>query len=554
MVTKETVSFGILIVDNTDTVVYSVGCAESVKLRHQLLDDLDAKRAQGCGMIAVSGADNMIATYRAMGESVVFFIQPVEANSTLFNLIASVDFAHEIFTYLLESAYASTIVVDDQAKIRFIPSVHEKVFGLKHGEALGKHVADVIENTRLHEVLRTGQADIGNLQELGGATRVVSRIPITRNGKTIGAIGQMMLKEPETVNALSREVSKLRSEVEFYRHEMSGIKKGSYDLEQMVGNSEAIRQLKSDILKVAPLHVPVLIVGESGTGKELAAHAIHGLSLRHKNRMIFVNAAALPGGLVESELFGYESGAFTGAEKAGRKGKFELADNSSLFFDEIGDMPPEIQVKLLRVLQDGMFERVGGNKVCHSDFRLICASNCNFQEMIAKGQFRLDLYYRISGVTIRMPSLRERLDDIPVLMQSILVAFADRHRSPVKRVDSRVYDYLSEYSWQGNVRQLLHEVEKAAIFCDGPEITIGDFRLMSDVPVERSTAPVVSSAANVATRAPEQTAHGTIQDAIDALEKTMIAEAMTRHRGNKKKVAEELGISRAYLYKKLPPE
>src|SRR5690606_15082766 len=173
-------------------------------------------------------------------------------------------------------------------------------------------------------------------------------------------------------------------------------------LDRIIGSSDAIRQLKSDIMKVAPMDVSVLIVGESGTGKELAAHAIHSLSFRAKHPLIFVNAAALPSSLVESELFGHEPGAFTGANKTGRQGRFEQAHESSLFFDEIGDMPADIQVKLLRVLQDGMFERVGGNRVIQSDFRLLCASNKNFHRMIDEGEFRLDLYYRISGVTIRM--------------------------------------------------------------------------------------------------------------------------------------------------------
>jgi transcriptional regulator with PAS, ATPase and Fis domain len=432
------------------------------------------------------------------------------------------------------------VVVDDQARIKFIPPVHEEFFGIKRGEAIGKHVTEVIENTNLHEVVRTGKAEIGKLQEMGGVTRVVARIPVTENGKTLGAIGRVMFKGPETVHELSNEVTKLRSEVEFYRNELSGLKRRSYGLEKMVGNSDAIRQLKSDIIKVAPLYVPVLIVGESGTGKELAAHAMHALSPRNENAMVFVNAAALPSGLVESELFGYEAGAFTGAERKGRKGKFELADRSSLFFDEIGDMPPEIQVKLLRVLQDGIFERVGGDRARHSDFRLICASNRNFQEMIANGEFRLDLYYRISGVTIRMPSLRERLEDIPELVESFLVAFAERQRASVKRVDRRVYDYLRELPWPGNVRQLLHEVEKAAIFCDGPEITIKNFRPLPNEFGEKTTAASVARPA------------GRIQDAIDDMERSMIRDAMQRHGGNKKKAAEELGISRAYLYKKLP--
>jgi len=543
MAGKESMKFGILIVDASDAVIYASGCADSKKVQRTLMDGLAAKRSQGAGMLALEPDHRLVASFRAEDGCVVFFVQPVEAKSALFDFIASVDFAHAIFTHFVENPHVAMVVVDAQARIKFISPVHEKFFGFAHAEATGKLVTEVIENTKLHEVVRSGKAEIGKLQEMGGVTRVVARIPITQNGKTVGAIGQVMFKEPETVHSLSREVSKLRSEVEFYRHELSGLKQRSYDLEQMVGDSEALRQLKSDIVKVAPMQVPVLIVGESGTGKELAARAIHDLSPRNENAMIFVNAAALPGGLVESELFGYEAGAFTGAEKAGRKGKFELADKSSLFFDEIGDMPAEIQVKLLRVLQDGMFERVGGNRTCHSDFRLICASNRNFQEMIGSGEFRLDLYYRISGVTIRMPSLRDRLEDLPALVQSFLISFATRHRTSVKRVDGRVYDFLREQPWPGNVRQLLHEVEKAAIFCDGPEISISNFRLMTEVPIERSASTPAAAVSQ----------HRTIQDAIDELESTMIRDAMGRLRGNKKKVAEALGISRAYLYKKLLP-
>jgi transcriptional regulator with PAS, ATPase and Fis domain len=315
---------------------------------------------------------------------------------------------------------------------------------------------------------------------------------------------------------------------------------GTLNLDHIVGTSEAIIQLKSDIAKVAPLDVPVLIVGESGTGKELAAKAIHAMSARSDKTMVFVNAAALPSGLVESELFGYEAGAFTGAERAGRKGKFELADKGSLFFDEVGDMPLEIQVKLLRVLQDGVYERVGGHRSYRSDFRLISATNRNFQDMIGAGDFRLDLFYRISGVTIRMPSLRERLSDLPLLVRGFLDAFAARHRTQPKGVAKGVIEFLSQNPWPGNIRQLLHEVEKAAIFCEGPDVTIDDFRFLGAV------AP---RAEPTVTPAPMPVPSGGMRDAVANLEKSMIHEAMKKHRGNKKKVAEELGISRAYLYK-----
>jgi transcriptional regulator with PAS, ATPase and Fis domain len=533
--------FGVMVIDTQEKILCATGCARDPDVQKALLQGLRENLERRAGMVAVEADPRLISIYRASDDATIFFLQPAQAEASLFEFVLKVDFAHAIFNYFVNSPYELMLVVDEQARLKFLPPAHEAFLGIKQGEAIGKYVADVIENTNLHEVVRTGKAEIGKLQMMGGETRVVARIPIAQNGKTVGAIGQVMFKAPETVHDLSREVMKLRSEVEFYRNELSGLKRRTYGLEQMVGNSDAIRQLKSDIIKVAPLDVPILIVGESGTGKELAAHAMHALSPRNENPMVFVNAAALPAGLVESELFGYEAGAFTGAEKKGRKGKFELADKSSLFFDEIGDMPPEIQVKLLRVLQDGMFERVGGDRVRHSDFRLICASNRNFQELISSGEFRLDLYYRISGVTIRMPSLRERLDDIPAMVENFLTAFAARQRTSVKRVDRRVHGYLCEQPWPGNVRQLLHEVEKAAIFCDGPEITVQNFR---PLPAEFGMKP-----------APAVSHHnGKIQDAINDLEFTMIRDAMLKYRGNKKKVAEELGISRAYLYKKLPAD
>ncbi len=559
-------SFSVLVVNLQGGVMCATGLAREPHLQAQLLADLSERRDEEVGMVALEGEPRLIAAYRAMDDATVFLLQSAESEPTLFDFVSSVDFAFSIFTHLLNSPYAAMVVVDEEARIRYIPPVHEAFFGIRHGDAVGKPVTHVIENTRLHDVVRTSKAEIGKLQTMSGVTRVVSRIPIQHNGRTVGAIGQVMFKEPETVHELSKEVTRLRSEVTFYRNELSGMKRRTQGLDQMVGRSDAIQQLKSDIIKVAPLHVPVLIVGESGTGKELASHALHSLSPRNENPMVFVNAAALPSGLVESELFGYEAGAFTGAEKKGRKGKFELADRSSLFFDEIGDMPPEIQVKLLRVLQDGMFERVGSDRARHSDFRLICASNRDFQQMIRDGDFRLDLYYRISGVTIRMPSLRERLEDIPELVEKFLAAFAARHGTSAKSVDRRVYGYLRELPWPGNIRQLLHEVEKAAIFCDGPEIGVHNFRPLplntafGEAALERmgmpgaatSSAPAFSAAAPQATGVPAPAPGSTLQEAVADVERAMIREAMQRNKGNKKKVAEELGISRAYLYKKLP--
>jgi len=576
MNTTETPGFGVLLIDAHGTIVWSSGIASDAQVQNALLANLKDKRAQGAGIEAIQTDPPVVATYRVLGDALVFLVSPDKHRSALFEFVASVDFADAILNQFLDSPYTGMVVVDREARLRYLAPAHQGFFRLGPGQGIGKHISEVIPDSQLHETLKTGHAEFGKLWSSKGASRVVSRNPIRKDGEIVGATGQVMFKAPEHVQLLSQEVTRLRKEIDFYRKESSGAPESDPQFEQMVGNSDALRQLKSDLLKVAPLQVPVLIVGESGTGKELAAQAIHALSPRRQNRMVIVNAAAIPGSLVEAELFGYESGAFTGAEKGGRRGKFELANNSSLFFDEMGDMPPEIQVKLLRVLQDGMYERVGGHRMVHSDFRLISASNRNFEELVANGQFRLDLYYRISGVTVRMPSLRERLEDIPLMVERFLVNFARRHSASVKGVDSRVYDFLREHTWPGNVRQLLHEVEKAAIFCDGPDITVENFRLLGQLPavqaVVQAVAPPTSAAGEPLAPEMEEVAIGPgagssestlpipdasnsenrrMQDAIEALEKTMIAQAMVRHRGNKKKVAEDLGISRAYLYKKL---
>jgi transcriptional regulator with PAS, ATPase and Fis domain len=482
---------------------------------------------------SIEGREYVFLVRRA-DDSRVVLVRPADAADTLLEFLAGVDFAPLILEHLLTSPYEAMTVVDAEARLAYLSPVHRQFFGLGAGEGIGRPVTEVIENTRLHEVVKTGRPEIGQVQEMKGVSRVVSRMPIHDRGRVVGAIGQVMFKTPDTVHALSREIAKLKSEVAFYKRELSEMRPDASSLDALVGSSDAIRSLKSDLRRIAPLDVTVLLVGESGTGKELAAQALHALSQRAERPLVTVNAAALPASLVESELFGYEPGAFTGAERKGRKGKFELADKSTLFFDEVGDMPPEIQVKLLRVLQDGAFERVGSERPRYSDFRLICATNRDFRDLIDAGRFRLDLYYRISSVVIRMPSLRDRLDDIPLLVQHFLSQWSARHRTGPKRVAPAVYGYLRDQPWPGNVRQLLHEVERAAIFSDGPEITVASLR----------------PAGGAAAEAERERRRG-MHQALGEVELAMIRETLARFNGNKKRAAEALGISRSYLYKRL---
>ena len=461
--------------DSAGQVRFSTGIGADPRVQAQLFGQ-DAKEARALWSIVLNGKP-MTVLRCACTDATLYLIHPNEDCDALLEFVGSVDFAYPLLNHMLSDRFEAITVVGSDARVRYISPTHEAFFGLARGEAVGRPVQNVIENTRLHHVVRTGQAEVGQLQEMRGASRVVARTPILQNGKVIGAMGRVMFKGPEQVVALSQEISQLRSELAVTRRKLSVTAGQSRPLDMIVGTSEVIRQLKSDLSRVAPLEVPVLLVGESGTGKELAAHAVHTLSPRVNQAMVLVNAAAMPATLVESEMFGYDPGAFTGAERKGRRGKFELADRSSLFLDEIGDMPVEVQAKLLRVLQDKRFERVGGEQQRQSDFRLISATNRDLPELTRTGRFRLDLFYRISTVVLRMPPLRERLGDIRPIVDDFL-----RAQGRMRKVRDHVYGFLADQSWPGNVRQLLHEVEKATIFAESDELCQSDFRIDSMEP------------------------------------------------------------------------
>ena len=306
-----------------------------------------------------------------------------------------------------------------------------------------------------------------------------------------------------------------------------------------------MQKLRADITRVAPLERPVHIRGESGTGKELVAQSIHRLSPRRDTQMVMVNSAALPATLVEAELFGYEAGAFTGADRKGRKGRFEMADNSTIFLDEIGDTPPDVQVKLLRVLQDRRVERIGGDQGREVNFRLVSATNRDLRAMIGESKFRLDLYYRISAIVIDVPPLRHRMDDIPELVKHILEELAARHQRAVPVVTPDALSYLMDQHWPGNVRQLRHELERALVFCEDGRIDAGLLSQHGDLDRDLEPAPELTTSIGG-----ERGQHGpSMKDAVEQLEVRIVGDAMKRFRGNKKRVAEELGISRSYLYK-----
>jgi two-component system, NtrC family, response regulator AtoC len=307
-----------------------------------------------------------------------------------------------------------------------------------------------------------------------------------------------------------------------------------YGMESMIGDSPAMESVYETIRQVAPTRATVLITGESGTGKELAARAIHALSPRKDNPFVAVHCAALTTSLLESELFGHEKGAFTGAVQR-RKGRFETADGGTLFLDEIGEIDPTVQIKILRVLEEQSFERVGGSETVEVDVRLIAATNRDLRSMVEEGTFREDLYYRLNVVPLVMPPLRERREDIALLVQHYIVQSAEQNARPVEGITAEALEALQRHDWPGNVRELRNTVEHMVVLSRGNRLTL------RDVP-----APLRETEEGSAESGPAL-AGLSLQDA----ERQMIVNALKRNEGNRTAAAAQLGISRRTLHRKL---
>lgn len=494
-------------------------------------------------MLTLGPEHKLVAVCAELNEVLLVLVKPVDDATALQDFLFSVPFAPAVLNHFLTSSHDAITVVDAQGVLRYISPTHEKWLGLKRGEALGRMAQDVIPNSRMSEVALSGKAEIGQPYTADGvATRIVSRIPIFQDQQVVGVIGRTLFKGPEAVQRMYEEISRLHAEVQKYRKHLGQLREEHEALTPLIGHSAPMQALKQEIEMVAQLDVPVLIVGESGTGKELVAKALHALSHRKSNQLVSMNLAALPASLLESELFGYAPGSFTGSHRSGRVGKFELADKSTFFLDEVGDIPAEIQVKLLRVLEDHVVERIGENKTRKVDFRLISATHRKMDELVESGAFRLDLYYRIAGVTLYVPSLSERLEDIPELLEHFVRMFCLRNNWPIPLIDSEVSTYLAQLSWPGNIRQLRQKVEEALVFSSGKTLSISHFarRPVSLAPPRNQSRPEIAEQAKV------------IQ--LKDMERQAAAEAVRFHGGNKSKAATSLAISRSHLYRLLRQE
>jgi len=439
----------------------------------------------------------------------------------------------EILNTVIETAYDGMVIIDKAGIITMMSKAYTDFLGIKREDAVGKHVTEVIENTRMQIVLETGKEEVAQLHRIKGNYMIASRIPIIKNGEIIGVVGKVLFRNVKELNSLYKKISVIEKELANYKSRLKEFNTASYSLENIIGESDPILLAKSIVQKAAHTSSNVLILGESGTGKEIFAHAIHSESNRHEGPFVKVNCAAIPSDLLESELFGYEAGAFTGARKEGKIGKFEIANEGTIFLDEIGDMPLHMQVKLLRVIQEREVEKVGGVATKKINIRIIAATNRNLEKLVSEGKFREDLYYRLNVVTIEIPPLRERGDDIILISNHLIKKLSVDLDKSVKGISKEAEQYLKTYEWKGNVRELENILERAINIMGDSEIINVD-----DLPKE-----ITGKKTSIVPKR--------LQDILEESEKNAIILALRASNGNKTKAAKILDIGRTSLYEKI---
>jgi PAS domain S-box-containing protein len=428
------------------------------------------------------------------------------------------------------------LVVDPNGIVTMISEGYAEFNGTTVAGAIGKHVTEVVENTRMHIVAKTGAAEIGERQTIRGRELIVNRIPLRDGDRVIGAYGRVVFKTVEQLRELASKMNLLESKVRYYEEELTHLRGARYTFASIVGESPATAAAKAEAERASRTDSTVLLRGETGTGKELFAHAIHAAGARRAGPFIKLNCAAVPADLLESELFGYEEGAFTGARKGGKPGKFELAAGGTLFLDEIGDMPLSMQAKLLRALQEREVDRLGGTSSRRVDLRLIAATSRNLEELVGQGGFRADLYYRVNVIPVRIPPLRERLEDLRAICETFLAGLAADTGEPKKRVSAELLEILRGHHWPGNVRELQNVLERAVAMSRG-EVLMPEHipaHLLRDAPGAR-----------------KELAPGSLASAKAVAERAAIVAALGAAGGNKSKAAAMLRIHRVRLYEKL---
>lgn len=449
---------------------------------------------------------------------------------------------------ILDHLNIGVIAIDRESRIFYVNPAYSDILNVAPGKVIGRYMNRIEKDAVLLEVLATRRGQKREKQLVQSVQKYVSvnMFPLYQNGEFMGACS--VFTDITELKHLSREVARISQVAEQYNQEIRA--RDFLNSNHIVGESEVYMNCIRKAMMVAATDASVLIRGENGTGKEVICKIIQENSARSKKPFIKVNCAAIPEALIESELFGYEEGSFTGAKKGGRAGKFELAHGGTIFLDEIGDLPMAMQAKLLRVLQEKEIEKVGGQRSMPIDVRVIAATNQPLEKMIEEGRFRVDLYYRLNVVAIDIPPLRERGSDIILLANEFLNVFNQKY-SKEKRLKESAYRVLMDYEWPGNVRELRNVLESAVVLTVSDDI--GAENLPGLFPVH-SMEIVQQKTEDIAADEPEAEkpfVSDTLKNQMASCEKEILMSALKYYKGDRNRVMKELDISRRTFYRKL---
>ncbi len=432
----------------------------------------------------------------------------------------------ETLNSIIDFSYDGILAINRKGIITVFNPVIQKLTGLSPAQALGRLADEVVENSRMSRVIKTGVAELGELQKIGDTNIVTNRVPIVVDGEVTGVVATF-----QDVEKFQSMEASVRKKLQSKGH----VAKNRF--EDIIGSSPALKNAVTQARLYAHVSSTVLLFGESGTGKELFAQSIHNESERRDKPFVAVNCAALPESLLESTLFGYVEGAFTGARKGGSPGLFEMAHTGTIFLDEISEMQLNLQALLLRVLQEKEVTRIGGDNVIPVDVRIIAATNRDLYSLVAQGRFREDLYYRLCVLALNIPPLRERAADIPELVRYHMERKAWETRIPARGITDEALELLSGNDWPGNVRQLENVVERCVVLSRGGMITADVVR-----------AAVARPSTTAASHAAAPTAG---PSSLRGLESETIRKVLAECGGNRTRAAERLGISPSTLWRKL---
>ncbi|MCD5983886.1 sigma-54 interaction domain-containing protein [Pseudomonas sp. CDFA 610] len=439
---------------------------------------------------------------------------------------------------IIEQSSEGTVIVDKNARIVWINERYARRFGLQDPTlAIGQPCEKVIPGSLLRQVAGNGQPILLDMMDTAKDPLVVMRLPIHDDmGGLIGAIGFALFDQLQTLSPLLTRYLSMQQELATTRSLLKA-RQAKYSFAHFIGTSEASLEVKRRARRGANTQSTVLLLGETGTGKELLAHAIHNASPRAGKPFVSINSAAIPENLLEAEFFGTAPGAFTGADRKGRPGKLKIAQGGTLFLDEIGDMPLALQSKLLRVLQEKEYEPVGSNEVFQSDVRLIAATSTDLEAAIQRGEFRADLYYRLSVLPIKVPPLRDRLEDLPALSEAILEELRSHHE-----LESEALGVLARHAWPGNIRELRNVLERAALLSDESLLTAADIQAAIGTLI-----PLKTAAASVNSPVQQET----FTEARRRFDRHLIETTLRQCAGSVVLAASQLGLGRSTLYKKM---